>query len=288
MSNTKNVKLGVCQISFGGRDLGYTKGGVAVSVKTDTHKVQIDQFGKTPINEYVMGREVSVKVPLAETTIPNLVGVMPGATLFSNGAAATGTVTFGATVLTDGMTIILNGTTITFRVATPNASNNEVLIGTAGSNTATNLAAFLGTLAGSGNAALEEFSAVAAGSVVTLTANIKGSNGNNFTLNSGTAAADVTMSGATLAGGVDGTIMRVDVPTGVGLSLLDSALPLVLHPIYKPSTDHSEDFTVYRAATAGALNFAYDLEKERVFDVDFTGYPNSLGDLFGFGDPAAV
>ena len=169
-SDIKNVKLGVCTVKFNGVDLGYTKGGVEVTVKTDTYKVNIDQFGKTPINEYIMGRDVQVKVPLAETTLENLVKIMPGATL-----------------ITDG---------------------------------------------------------------------------------------------------VDPTKKVVNVNTGVGTNLLDIAQSLVLRPVGK--TDASEDFTVFKAATAGALNFAYKLEDERVFNVEFSGYPDSNGKLFAVGDTTAV
>lgn len=43
MSNThvKNIKLGACKVSFGGVDLGYTKGGVQVEVATETLKVTV-------------------------------------------------------------------------------------------------------------------------------------------------------------------------------------------------------------------------------------------------------
>ena len=169
-SDIKNVKLGVCTVKYNNVDLGYTKGGVEVTVKTDTHKVNIDQFGKTPINEYIMGRDVQVKVPLAETTLENLVKIMPGATL-----------------ITDG---------------------------------------------------------------------------------------------------VDPTKKVVNVNTGVGTNLLDIAQTLVLRPVGK--TDASEDFTVFKAATAGALNFAYKLEDERIFNVEFSGYPDANGKLFAVGDTTAV
>ena len=79
-SSTQNVKIGVCKITFDGQDLGYTQGGVEVDVTTDTHKVNVDQFGNTPISEYIMGRSISVVAPLAETTLDNLVAVMPGTT----------------------------------------------------------------------------------------------------------------------------------------------------------------------------------------------------------------
>ena len=171
-SDIKNVKLGVCKVTFDGQDLGYTKGGVEVSVKTETHKVMVDQFGKTPINEYVMGREVQVKVPLAETTLENLVKIMPGAAL-----------------VTDS---------------------------------------------------------------------------------------------------VDPTKKVVNVPTGIGSNLLDIAKVLVLHPIGKPDSDKGDDFTVFKAATAGALQFSYKLEDERVYSCEFNGYPDAQGKLFAVGDTTAV
>lgn len=170
-SDIKNVKMGVCKVSFGGTDLGYTKGGVEVTVQTESHKVTVDQYGKTPINEYIMGREVNVKVPMAETTLENLVKIMPGATL-----------------VTDSL---------------------------------------------------------------------------------------------------DPTKKAVSVPSGIGSNLLDFAAPLVLHPVGKDEDDKSDDFNIPLAATAGALTFAYKLEDERIFNVEFNGYPSADGQLFSVGNPDA-
>lgn len=80
-SSVKNIKLGVCTVTFGGVDLGFTKGGVDVSITTETHEVNIDQHGETPVNEFVTSRKVEVTVPLAETTLENAIAIMPGATL---------------------------------------------------------------------------------------------------------------------------------------------------------------------------------------------------------------
>lgn len=170
VNDVKNVKLGVCRVLYDGQDLGFTKGGVDVAVSTETHEVQVDQYGQTPINEFIMGRTVTVTVPLAETTLENLVKIMPGAKLVTH------------------------------------------------------------------------------------------------------ASTKVT---------------RVDVPTGVGTSLVELAKTLTLHPINKPESDKSDDFTVHRAATAGALEFAYKLEDERIFNCEFKGYPDGTGKLFSVGDPLA-
>jgi hypothetical protein len=168
-SNTKNVKLGVCQITFDGEDLGYTKGGVEFSLTTETHKVEVDQFGKSAINEYIMGRGCSVKAPLAETTLQNMAKLIP---------------------------------------------------------TLANL-------------------------------------------------------------GVEGlTSQRVAIDSGVGVDLLAGAKMLTLHPISKKAWDYSDDIIIPLANTPGALQFAYQLDNERIFDTTFTGYPDPVsGMLFFAGNP---
>lgn len=51
-------------MSFGGVDLGYTKGGVQVEVATETLKVTVDQLGQTTISELVQGRNITITAPL--------------------------------------------------------------------------------------------------------------------------------------------------------------------------------------------------------------------------------
>ena len=171
-SNTQNVKLGVCRVTFGGTDLGFTKGGVEVSVETQTHEVTVDQMGDTPINEYITSRSCTVTVPLAETTLENLVKVMPGATL-----------------VTDTQ---------------------------------------------------------------------------------------------------ETTKKYVTVPTATGQSLLKVAQVLILHPIANADNDKSDDFTVMRAATAGAMSYSYKLDDERIFSCEVTAYADEDGNLFKVGDTSAV
>ncbi|UUZ75527.1 hypothetical protein LP414_27815 [Polaromonas sp. P1(28)-13] len=288
-SNTRNVKLGVCTVTFKGTDLGYTSGGVEVTVKTDTHKTSVDQFGKTSINETITGREVMAKTPLAETTIANLVAIMPGAVMTATGGAvATGTITV-TTNPAAADTILINGVTFTFKTVLTGAAN-EVLIAASAALTAANLhAALTASLSG----AVESASYSVASAIVTVTfgsvdtygsTGYKSAAGNAFTLGVGTAGVKVTLSGTTLSGGVDSTGQSVVVATGIGTSLLDIAGELRLHPIAKAANDLSEDFVILLAATAGALKFAYKLDSERIYDVDFSGFPNASGKLFSIGE----
>jgi hypothetical protein len=283
-SNTQNVKLGVCSVIFGGNDLGYTQGGVEVTVATQTKKVMVDQFGQSEINEYILGRTCSAKVPLAETTLDNLVQIMPGATkVASGGSAATGTVTIATSAPSDGDKVTVNGLDFTFKTALSGAAN-EVLAGASITAAAKNLSDAI-------NASLDErvrnLNASVAAGVVTIKADTQGVWGNAVTL--AKTGTNITTSGATLTGGVDPTKVRVDVPNGIGLSLLASAKQLVLHPIANAADDHSDDFVIPLANTPGAMQFSFKLDQERLFPVDFNAYPDPVTKrLFFVGDAAAI
>lgn len=294
-SDTKNVKLGVCQVFFDNQDLGYTIGGVEVSVTTETRKTEIDQFGKTPINETIQGRSVMVKVPMAETTLRNMLKIMPGATLVTDGVQAGGTLTFSAQP-TANSKVTISGQDFTFVSTTP-TSVYQVRIGATLTATLQNLVdsiniglpavlAFNGTITYSGG----NWTVGTVGTVVSLRAEAPGTAGNAITLTASTSpASNATASGATFTAGVNETKARVDVSTGVGIDMLAIAKQLRLHPVGKPATDLSDDFVVHRTATPGALQFAYKTDTERVYNAEFMAYPDVTGTkLFSVGDPQAV
>lgn len=82
---------------------------------------------------------------------------------------------------------------------------------------------------------------------------------------------------------------NVIVTSGTGLSLLERAKTLALHPIANAEADTSEDLVIPLAATAGAMNFAYKYDAERVFNCEFKGYPDSeTGILFTYGDKSVT
>jgi hypothetical protein len=287
-SDTRNVKLGVCSVTFGGVDLGYTKGGVEVTIATTTHEVMVDQFGNTPIDDVIIGRTCKAKVPLAETGIATLARIMPGAVLKqSGGAYATGTITLATAQPTDGDTVTVNGAVFTFKTAP--VAFNDVAIGASLNTAAANLAQKIND---SVDSAVSEVTATAALGVVTLTADDYGAIYNSFTLAKTFAtSANCTLSGATLTGGVDPTVEGVSVPTGVGISLLQIAKELVLHPQGLPASNRNEDFIMPLSNTPGAATFSYKLDAERVFNLEFNAYPDSTqgtsGRLFYYGNPSA-
>ncbi|WEU67487.1 hypothetical protein [Xanthomonas phage JGB6] len=88
------------------------------------------------------------------------------------------------------------------------------------------------------------------------------------------------MPGATKIGT---TTAYAEVETGVGTELRDIAKVLRLHPVSLPTSDKTEDFIVPLAGTTGALTFAYKLDEERVFNVEFKAYASNDGKLFYVG-----
>lgn len=74
------IRLGACWVTFAGTDLGYTKGGVVLSLETMTQELIVDQAGQMPLAEIIMGRRCTVMVPLAQTNASVLSKLIPGNT----------------------------------------------------------------------------------------------------------------------------------------------------------------------------------------------------------------
>jgi hypothetical protein len=284
-SKTQNVKMGVCQISFGGVDLGYTKGGVEVIVATESKAVMVDQFGNAPIDEIVVGRTCKVKVPLAETTLENLVRIMPGATLTSTGsAAASASITFSTAIPANGDKVTINGVDFVFKTV-PVGANDVLIAGTFGAQSAL-LAAVINN---SIDPLIEQMLATSVSGVVTLTSRDLASYPNAWTLTK-TFVTGANCTVTAFSGGLDATKRKVVVGNAVGVSLLKVALALVIHPSGNAETDRSDDFTIPLANTPGAMQFAYKIDQERIFDCEFQAFPDSAnnGRLFIVGDASAT
>lgn len=95
--------------------------------------------------------------------------------------------------------------------------------------------------------------------------------------------------GAVLVTNGTGAAMKkkLTMGSGVGASLRKSAGELVLHPKGMPANDKSRDFVVPIANSKGDMTFAYKVDDQRIFTVEFTGYVDLTTDtLCVFGDPA--
>lgn len=82
------LEMGACNVSFKGTDLGLTKGGVEVEFATEVANVNADQFGDSVIDQYIKGRSIKVKVPMAERDLTKFAAVFPGSTLVTGTGGA--------------------------------------------------------------------------------------------------------------------------------------------------------------------------------------------------------
>jgi hypothetical protein len=81
MADVTNVKLGVCNVTYGGTDLGHTRGGCTVTLTPEYVDMTVDQYGNTPFNKALIGEDLRVMIPLAETQVANLKNAFPLGTL---------------------------------------------------------------------------------------------------------------------------------------------------------------------------------------------------------------
>jgi hypothetical protein len=100
----------------------------------------------------------------------------------------------------------------------------------------------------------------------------------------------VAFPGSTLV--TDATVQtkkKLNGATGVGISLRSLAGELNLHPKPLATSDKSQDFTLPIASPKGDLTFSYKHDEERVYSIEFTGYPDlTTGLLFIIGDKSAA
>lgn len=286
-NDPNNIRLGPCRVRWGGVDLGLTKGGVDIETKTDTRMVQVDQFGDTPIDEYITGRTLTVKVPFAEMDMDSVYAMLKQSvtSLVDDGVKATGNISFTANP-TASTTITVNGrqfkfvTAPTGRAGPGGLNADEIALGATTGATLTNAAIVINASSDPKVNAVTAAYSSSGGDKLTFTAKQSGTAGNSITL---AASAGPTVTA--MSGGTAGTHKRVEIFNGVGSSLLQTAAELVLHPQYKPDNDFTEDFIIPLANTAGNFTFSYKLNEERVFNLTFTGYPNpSTGLLAQYGN----
>jgi hypothetical protein len=75
-----NIKMGVCDVTFGTTPLGHTKGGVRLSYKVESEAVGTDQ-SDAPVDVIITGQPAEVTVPMAEHQLEILAQLIPNAAL---------------------------------------------------------------------------------------------------------------------------------------------------------------------------------------------------------------
>lgn len=272
-NNPNNIRLSACRVRYGGADLGFTTGGVDVSIKTTTKAINVDQYGATPINEIVLGRTLTIKIPFAETDLDTFYSIMKssGAQLQNPNKNATATIVFKS-LPAAGDTITI-GETVVDIVA---SEEDEAAPGTFPAVVDHNAAVFLNNICTTINAHASDIVATNNG-VLTITLTGKGATtkGTVISANIAGGAGIITQ----FTGGTNSADRSVLISSNAGKSLFSQAQELVLHPLNLDDADATEDFIVPLAATAGDVEFSYKYDAIRVFTISFTGYVDPNTDI---------
>jgi hypothetical protein len=104
-----------------------------------------------------------------------------------------------------------------------------------------------------------------------------------------TALALVIPGSTLVTDGVTPTKKKINVTTTSGASMRNYAQQLVLHPIAQASSSKNYDFSIPIACPKGEFTFAYKLDEERVYNIEFYAFPDlNTGLLYVIGDPSAT
>lgn len=104
-----------------------------------------------------------------------------------------------------------------------------------------------------------------------------------------TLLAEVVPNSTLVTDGTTPTKKKLNVGTSTGTSLRDFADVLTLHPIAEAAGSKNYDFTIPIACPKGEFSFAYKLDEERIYNVEFYGFPDlSTGLLYVIGDTTAT
>lgn len=68
MANIANVRIGDCDVFYGGVALGHTKGGVEFTFEREFEDLTVDKYGNMPIDMALTGQNLTIKAFLAEIT----------------------------------------------------------------------------------------------------------------------------------------------------------------------------------------------------------------------------
>lgn len=232
-----NISLGVCDVVFDGVDLGSTKGGVQVEIKTNTYEVTVDQAGDSPLKDVITGTTVTVTVPLAETNLSRLQSLMPqSVSIPASGSAPTG---FSVNN-TSGYAVGASSAALTAGTGTPTAGM---------------------TFKFSGHATVYRVVSYVA-AVISFVQNSTGTGG--------LVAPVVDEETITFTAKTAG----VEIRSGVNTDLLEFSAILKLHPTGLSADATQFDFTVMKAVPVPNFTFKYANGEERIYEVTFKGAPD--------------
>lgn len=90
MADATKIQLGPCSVTYKGRDMGHTIGGVTVTYSPDYYETKVDKFGSSVVEKFLVGERMSAEANLAEWTLANLQDAINQSTLQGDDSVSVG------------------------------------------------------------------------------------------------------------------------------------------------------------------------------------------------------
>lgn len=78
--NIQNVTIGAATLTWGGNTLGHTLGGAKLIFDRKFTELEVDQYGKTPVELALNGQDLMIEVTLAEPIVDYIFNAIPEST----------------------------------------------------------------------------------------------------------------------------------------------------------------------------------------------------------------
>ena len=102
------LRLGACRVTLNGVDLGWTRDGISLGLKTTTKKTEIDHFGAVEIRERVTTRALTIKTSLLAVQLNTLISVFYNAGIAVAGNTAGVSSGYGLVLSQGGVSMSLH------------------------------------------------------------------------------------------------------------------------------------------------------------------------------------
>lgn len=90
MADATKIQLGPCSVTFKGRDMGHTIGGVTVTYTPDFYESKVDKYGSSVVEKFLVGEKLMAEFNLAEFTLANLQDAINQSTLQGDDSVSVG------------------------------------------------------------------------------------------------------------------------------------------------------------------------------------------------------
>lgn len=90
MADATKIQLGPCSVTYKGRDMGHTIGGVTVTYTPEFHETVVDKFGSSVVEKFLVGERMTAEANLAEFTLANLQDAINQSTLQGDDSVSVG------------------------------------------------------------------------------------------------------------------------------------------------------------------------------------------------------